>query len=85
MKNFRMTSKINLEQVLRLEETIGARELYGSENQYKSTPKAVGIKGVRVNMTQDIQEGLIDTSNYGCGELILRQTDLEESKVKNPT
>ena len=77
-----MTEKINnLQQVLTMEEAMGLENLYGSEKAFISAPKQMGGKGIRVNLSFDINAGTIDAENYGCQELIAKKQDLADSKV----
>ena len=67
-----MTSKEDIIRVQNLEQNLGERELYASDQLYKNAPKAMGLtKGIRVNITTDILSKRIDINDFGGGTFVL--------------
>ena len=78
-----MTSKADLIRVQQLEQNLGERELYSSDQLYKNAPKAMGLtRGIRVNLTSDILARKIDINDFGGGDLCTRKQDVDEAKVR---
>ena len=81
-----MTEKTTgLQQVLSMEETMGLETLYNTEKSFLTAPQQAGSRGIRCNLTYDLQAGNIDLENFGCQDLVSRKLDLADSKVfKHP-
>ena len=76
-----MTSRADLQRVLNMEHALGERDFYASEKAYKNAPEAMGDKGIRVDLSWDLQAKKVNLDDFGVGDLCTRKADVDEAKV----